>query len=47
MPHGYRYLNGPAAARPRLMGVQLVATYLLIALLYICVPNLLPNTNIG
>ena len=36
-----------AAARSRLMGVQLVATYLLIALLYIFVPNFTANTNIG
>lgn len=29
----------------RLMGVQLIATYLLIALLYLFVPNFAPNTN--
>lgn len=29
----------------RLMGVQLVATYLLIALLYLFVPGFAPNTN--
>ena len=29
----------------RLMGVQLIGTYLLIALLYLFVPNFAPNTN--
>ena len=35
----------PLACPRRLMGVQLVATYLLIALLYLFVPGFAPNTN--